>query len=270
MNKIQVVMTSKSDLSLTTHAESSFDPALYASLFYSGHFQDTTEKKFSAWILQQFHDIFSEGTFKGEQLLDIGTGPVVHPIVTASKWFDKIYLSDYSKSNIEFLEKWRRGESLHMKFLMESIAQNEEQSVSWESLNKQVLDKVQAVVECDVNKPNPLSGTVLEDAIFDVVTSCLCLQVAALTIEDYEKALRNISTLLKPGGHLAVVDFLDQTYYEVGAKKFQALSLTVEELQRAIKDSGYVIERWNTWSFSLDYEVGNGNTLYSMVAKKQI
>ena len=66
------------------------------------------------------------GILKGEQLLDIGTGPVVHPVVTASKWFDKVYLSDFASSNIEFLQKWRRGESLHMEPLMKSFAQKED------------------------------------------------------------------------------------------------------------------------------------------------
>ena len=65
------------------------------------------------------------GMLKGKQLLDIGTGPVVHPVVTASKWFDKIYLSDFSSSNIEFLQRWRRGQSRHMEYLMKSFAQME-------------------------------------------------------------------------------------------------------------------------------------------------
>ena len=69
---------------------------------------------------------FTSGKIKGKQLLDIGTGPVVYPIITASKWFDEIYLSDFSKENIELLQKWRRGDSDHMKPLMEYFAQKEE------------------------------------------------------------------------------------------------------------------------------------------------
>ena len=55
-----------------------------------------------------------------------------------------------------------------------------------------MLGKVKEVVKCDVNRPNPLSETILEDAKFDVITSCNCLQVATLTAEAFEKALRNI------------------------------------------------------------------------------
>ena len=55
-----------------------------------------------------------------------------------------------------------------------------------------MLGKVKEVVKCDVNRLNPLSGTILEEAKFDVITSCNCLQVATLTVETFEKALRNI------------------------------------------------------------------------------
>ena len=65
------------------------------------------------------------GILSGKRMLDIGTGPVIPTVVTASKWFDKIYLSDFSRTNIEFLQKWRRGESQHLKPLMESFAQKE-------------------------------------------------------------------------------------------------------------------------------------------------
>ena len=62
-------------------------------------------------------------------------------------------------------------------------------------MNKRVLEKVKDVLSCDVNKPNPLSGTVLEDAKFDAITSCLCLQVAALTLENFKKNLQTIRYL---------------------------------------------------------------------------
>ena len=61
------------------------------------------------------------GNLRGRKILDVGTGPVVFPIITASKWFDEVYLSDISKPCLELLEKWRRGDSDHMRPLMESF-----------------------------------------------------------------------------------------------------------------------------------------------------
>lgn len=259
-------MTAKLDPSVTTHAESSFDPVFYVSEFYGDNLLRETK-----WILDQFHDTFVDGKLKGEQLLDLGSGPVVYPVVTASRWFDKIYLSDFYRSNVKFLQKWRQGEkeSVYMKSIMEHFAQKEEDSVSWEALNKRVSEKVKGIVECDVNTPNPISGTVIEEFKFDVITCSLCLQVATLTFESFGKALKNISTLLKPGGHIVIVDVLDQTFYGLGENKFQALCLTMEELQSTIQSSGYTILGINTTTSNVDPTYSNGITMYCVVAKKQ-
>ena len=62
---------------------------------------------------------------RGKRLLDVGSGPVVGPVIPAARWHDEIYLSDKWKCNTDLLEKWRRGESDHMKPLMEYFVRND-------------------------------------------------------------------------------------------------------------------------------------------------
>ena len=49
-------MTAIPDPSVTTHAESSFDPVFYVSEFYGDNLLRETK-----WILDQFHDTFVDG-----------------------------------------------------------------------------------------------------------------------------------------------------------------------------------------------------------------
>lgn len=62
------------------------------------------------------------GKYRGELILDIGSGPVIYPVITASEWFEEIYLSDLSKANVEYQQKWIRGESEPMEYLMKEHA----------------------------------------------------------------------------------------------------------------------------------------------------
>ena len=55
-------MSSK-DATLTSHAESSFDPDLYVSLYYSGEYSCEEEKNSTTWSFDKLHDIFKEGGF---------------------------------------------------------------------------------------------------------------------------------------------------------------------------------------------------------------
>ena len=70
-------------------------------------------------------------------------------------------------------------------------------SATWQQLNDKVRQNVKDAVVADVNQSDMLSGTTLEGMLFDVITTCLCLHVAALTMEDFKKALQNIRYCIK-------------------------------------------------------------------------
>ena len=68
------------------------------------------------------------GQYRGKTLLDIGSGPVVYTVITASQWFDEVFLSDISKDNVAFLKKWIAGDpgvTEEMKFQMSDFALRE-------------------------------------------------------------------------------------------------------------------------------------------------
>ena len=52
----------------------------------------------------------------------MGSGPVIYAVITASKYFDEVFVSDLSQANVEYLQKWIRGESEHMTYLMKQYA----------------------------------------------------------------------------------------------------------------------------------------------------
>ena len=62
-----------------------------------------------------------------------------------------------------------------------------------EDIESRVLEKIQDVVEIDISKQNPLSGTSLENETFDAITAWLCLStVPPFDIEGYKNVLGNI------------------------------------------------------------------------------
>ena len=46
------------------------------------------------------------GKVKGKRIVDIGSGPTIHSLIPAAKWFDELYLSDYCPQNLEAVQKW--------------------------------------------------------------------------------------------------------------------------------------------------------------------
>ena len=56
-----------------------------------------------------------------------------------------------------------------------------------------MLERIKDVIECDISKQDPFSGTPLERVTFDAITSWLCLStVTPFGIENYKRILQNI------------------------------------------------------------------------------
>ena len=56
----------------------------------------------------------------------------------------------------------------------------------------------------------------------------------------------SFSDMLKPGGHLVVLDVMDQSSYTVGDKTFSLLCTTPEQIKRAFLQNGFEIEQFET------------------------
>ena len=69
------------------------------------------------------------------------------------------------------------------------------------------------------------------------------------------KSCLSCSQLLKPGGHLIVVDLLGEDYYTIGNHKFKVLNANKDMIQRIYTEAGYHIIKWKqaTLGAFLDY-----------------
>ena len=65
------------------------------------------------------------GQYKGQRLIEVGTGPTLHTVLSACAHYQEIVLSDYTEVNRRELEKWLRSEEghfdwrAHMQFVCE-------------------------------------------------------------------------------------------------------------------------------------------------------
>ena len=46
------------------------------------------------------------GRVKGHRIIDIGCGPTIHSLIPAAKWFDELYLADFSPRNLQAVQQW--------------------------------------------------------------------------------------------------------------------------------------------------------------------
>lgn len=125
---------------------------------------------------------------------------------------------------------------------------------------------VKQVLKCDVTQSQPLGAVPLPPA--DCLLSTLCLDAACPDLPTYRRALRNLGSLLKPGGFLVIMDALKSSYYMIGEQKFSSLPLGREAVEAAVKEAGYTIEWFEVISQSYSSTMANNEGLFSLVGRK--
>ncbi|CAN8022306.1 unnamed protein product, partial [Ixodes persulcatus] len=103
---------------------------------------------------------------------------------------------------------------------------------------------VKKVIPCDVLNPSVLPKE--HEEVFDVVLSSLCLQCAAQDETTYQRANRNISSLIRKGGHLILCGTAGSTEYTFGNVTFPDLCLSKAMVEDALSRSGLEIIRWSS------------------------
>ncbi|XP_069135691.1 phenylethanolamine N-methyltransferase-like isoform X1 [Argopecten irradians] len=238
----------------TTDYYGQFDQDWYLRHYYGCIAGQTVDQgNLLRFNLERYNSIFQSGEVKGRQLLDIGTGPSVHSIITASRHVDDVYLSDFAAQNRKVLIDWWKSDKTLIEKITEYVLKQETSSETVVERQTAMKGKVRAVLPIDVTMSIPL-GSGSDVTQFDIITSSLCLEAAALTIDQYRTNAANVASLLKVGGHFILNGVLEQTWYRVGESKFACVWLSKEDIESTFVSCGFDIKQFDVVKFKSEDE----------------
>ncbi|XP_026548503.1 nicotinamide N-methyltransferase-like [Notechis scutatus] len=219
-----------------------FDPRDHLEKYYKISLVDDEIGQFVIFFLKGAHRAFTLDGIKGDTLIDIGSGASIYQFLSACESFREIIATDYADQNREEMQRWLRKEpgAFDWTPIVKYVCELEGDREKWPEKEEKVRRAVKRYLKCDVTQPNPSAPLVLPPA--DCLLSCLCFDVACKDIPTYQSAFRNISSLLKPGGHLLLNSSLEAHYYMVGQHKFSVLYLEKEVIEEAVRQAGFVIK----------------------------
>lgn len=211
-----------------------FNPEAYLKEYH----KETSENwPFIVSYMESLRKIYSLGEVKGKRIIDIGCGPTIHCVIPAAKWFEEIFLADFSQTNLDVVQKWlaRDSGSFNWRTHFEFFAGKDGDKNSWQKNADTLRAKIKRLLWCDFFQPNPLHPEHLGE--FDAVTTCTTLMSGTTNVEQYTTAMKNISSLLKPGGYFIEVAGIECPFYVVGDEKFSCVSLTKADILTACKEA---------------------------------
>ncbi|KAM3923155.1 nicotinamide N-methyltransferase-like [Leptodactylus fuscus] len=184
---------------------------------------------------------FTTGHIKGDILLDLSKGSLIHHLYSACEFFKDIIVLKIKDRCIMELKRWvdKRTGAFHWGHAAKHHVDIEGKSHQLEDKEVKVRSSMQHVVKCDLEKENMTEPIVLPPA--DCIISAWLLDVISKDHDDFIRYLRKFSRLLKPGGHFILIGCLGRTYYMVGKDKFHGLNYDEEFARKALEGEGFII-----------------------------
>ncbi|OCT72550.1 hypothetical protein XELAEV_18035530mg [Xenopus laevis] len=230
--------------------EEKFNPQTYLDTFYNPNSGVVVREGLMQFTLRKLHETFTVRGVKGETLIDIGQGPTIYQDLSACESFKEIIgIFDWT-------------------IVIQTVCDLEGKGTTVEEKREKLKKTVTKIIKCDINKSNPVEPLVLPRV--DCVMAIGCLECVR-DLDSFCDALKNISSLLKVGGHLIIDELLNCTYYFLGGTRFSCVTLTEEFMRNAITDAGFAIIDLEVLAINRDkqqYNISDNDSDIFILARK--
>lgn len=227
------------------------------------------------FILNVLHRIYLDKRFQGKRLFEIGCGPTVHRIASASRVFSEIIQCEFSEHNREIVQKWLKKDPSAQdweRFIRIAARQEEfgDLDKGIKEIESRIRQKVKKIIPCDV-----LQKTVIPEDVgkCDVLFTSYCLEGACPTPEAYKSAVRKLGKYIVPGGGLIMVVILDMPYFCMKSPdkkyKWDVLPVSQKLVNDALKEAGFKKKHWYFMENNEEQEGGEFSGVVVVSALKE-
>jgi len=208
-----------------------FDPQEYLEEYYA----ELSEE--NSFLLDFYHQTYRRLP-AGLSVLELGGGPTIYQLLSASGRAREVVFTDYLDANRREVESWLHGApgAFDWSEYIERAA-GLERNLDAGALAARLRACISRVGPCDLTRENPLEP--FAQTGFDIVSSAFCLEAVTQDPADFRSFLRRIRALLRPGGSLVAALVRDSDAYKVGRHFFPACPLNEASLAAALRDNGY-------------------------------
>lgn len=188
------------------------------------------------------------GVRKSDILLELGGGPTIYQVITASKIVKSIYFSDYLEENLKEVRKWLRDNPKAWNW--DGFIQTVLKLEGYSNITKHTIEtrknlirtKIKGLIRCDVRKINPLADQKYLHS-FDIIALNFCIDSITDNFDEWCRYLDNSLNLLKQKGRLVYNSISDvKKGWRVSNKLFPGVNIQPEILKKELEIRGLHIK----------------------------
>jgi len=210
-----------------------WNPIDYLKDYYSHVEQD--ERYTIEFLVNEFKKIQNKPV-----AVEFGAGPTLHHVIPLAPYVSEIHMTDYLMSNLHELTKWqklKRGSHNWNEFTKFTLGCEGKVNVTEGEIAEReslVRKKITKYFLSDASKQNPLGEKLRET--YEFVLSCYCADSATDSREVWYEYMKNIVSLLKPGGFFVTTALRNCQHYRVGERFFPCAYVNEQDFKMLLQD----------------------------------
>lgn len=178
-------------------------------------------------------------------LLEIGCGPVVNHVLSATPHVSRIDMADYREDNLGEIRKWiSRDPTAHSwhrftRFALQAEGKDASES-QIDAREEETRAKIHEIRTCDLRRPDPLGAPIQYPAVSCFYTT----EQASRTREEWASVFSNLAGLVAGGGRLfcCAIGYTDHyvLYDATGrAHRYPVPRLEPDDFTQALERNGF-------------------------------
>lgn len=186
------------------------------------------------FILRFLHETYLGLNRKNLRILEIGGGPTIYQLLSASAWAKEITFTDFLSENLEQVQAWvkKSPDSFGWTEYVNIVAhlEGEKQQI----IEKRLRTVLKTFLIFDIlGKDKPTLTK------FDIVSSHFCADSITNTKSEFLHAVRTITSFVAPNGMLVMSMLKGAVTYDVGNYSFPAYFIDEQTVKTILKRLGF-------------------------------
>ncbi|XP_068130588.1 nicotinamide N-methyltransferase-like [Hyperolius riggenbachi] len=247
-----------------------FDSKVFLETYFSGKSTSVFGDDILKFPIQKIHEACVSGDIKGDLLIDISAGPILHYLYPICGLFKEITLLRFSERCMIELRKWRNRHTgaFEWSHISPTVIELLGDSKEWDLKDMHLKSIIKQIVKCHSDRENLTDPLQLPQA--DCVIISWILELTSTDEGEYMSHLKKMVKFVKPGGHLIIFGALNGTYYTVGKDRMHMFKQDESFVRNAVVKEGFTVTKCDVLLRNSESHLTDYQGKFCMVARKDM
>lgn len=203
--------------------------------------------------------------------LDYGCGPTVHHAAALVPKAQTIHLAEYLPNNLTAVQNWLdNSSSAHnwnefTKYILQMEGNTQPSDADIKEREQESRERITKLERSDAGDTDPLGPDMR--GYYPLVTTHYCAEGATNCKETWTRYMRNIASLVSPGGTLILSACGAAEFYTVGDRMFPCAGVNAHDIISCLQENGFIDIDLRVRSVPDHSEQGYGSVIFACATK---